>query len=155
MVIVGCGCLLVGRWSSGSPEWAPRGLPDGMARGEDGEVAPRGACGHHSLAAAAGSSASELGGRCETITDLTHADLRGADLTRADLFGADLTRATLKDADLVGTKLTGGANLTGADMSGANLRLVTGLTSRQLICARFSARTRLPAGVRPPNQPCQ
>src|SRR6266545_3524461 len=67
MVIVGCGCLLVRRWSSGSPEWAPRGLPDGMARGEDGEVAPRGACGHHSLAAAAGSSASELGGRCETI----------------------------------------------------------------------------------------
>ncbi len=146
-----------------------------MARGEDGEVAPRGACGHHSLAAAAGSSASELGGRCETITDLTHADLRGADLTRADLFGADLTRATLKDADLVGTKLTGGANLTGADlrgadltqantaganlhgadMSGANLRLVTGLTSRQLICARFSARTRFPAGVRPPNQPCR
>src|SRR6266540_3800215 len=144
MVIVGCGCLLVGRWSSGSPEWAPRGLPDGMARGEDGEVAPRGACGYHSLAAAAGSSASELGGRCETITYLTHADLRGADLTRADLLGADLTQANIA-----------GANLHGADMSGANLRLVTGLTSRQLICARFSARTRFPAGVRPPNQPCR
>src|SRR6266542_4239280 len=139
MVIVGCGCLLVGRWSSGSPESAPRGLPDGMARGEDGEVAPRGACGHHSLAAAAGSSASELGGRCETITDLTHANLRGADLR-----GADLTQANIA-----------GANLHGADMSGANLRLVTGLTSRQLICARFSARTRFPAGVRPPNQPCR
>src|SRR6266511_1527638 len=143
MVIVGCGCLLVGRCSFGSPESSPRGLPDGMAWGEDGEVAPRGACGHQSLAAAAGSSASELGGRCETITDLTHADLRGADLTRADLFGADLTRATLKDADLVGTKLTGGANLNGADMSGANLRLVTGLTSRQLICA--SVRDSAPA----------
>ena len=77
--------------------------------------------------------------------NLTKANLSGADLERADLWSANLVEADLSRANLIGADLRY-ANLTGADLTnatlnsyshganlkGANLKDVTGITVEQL-----------------------
>ena len=63
------------------------------------------------------------------------------DLSRADLTGADFTDAVLRGADLEGAILKN-AVLAGADLTDAH-----GLTPAQLMTARISPETRLPAEV--------
>ncbi|MCW1100213.1 pentapeptide repeat-containing protein [Streptomyces sp. RS2] len=80
---------------------------------------------------------------------LEHADLRGARLEGADLTEADLVGACLAEADLTGAVL-GGANLAHADLAGADLAAADlgsarWLAVRQLVTARITRDTRLPA----------
>jgi hypothetical protein len=57
------------------------------------------------------------------VIDLSRAVLRDADLTSANLAGADLTGADLSYSRLgIALKLTGGANLTNANLTNASLR---------------------------------
>jgi uncharacterized protein YjbI with pentapeptide repeats len=78
--------------------------------------------------------------------DLTNAFLLRADLTEADLTGANLTHAKLWVTDLTRAKLWG-ANLTEADLRQANLLEAEGLTVAQLVAARPTSTTRLPADL--------
>ncbi|MFD5292439.1 pentapeptide repeat-containing protein [Streptomyces rochei] len=80
---------------------------------------------------------------------LEHADLSGAKLEGADLTGADLVGANFADADLTGALLAGTnlahADLTDADLAGADLGSARGLQVRQIVKARLTPGTRLPA----------
>lgn len=82
-------------------------------------------------------------------------NLKGADLSVANLFGARFNRTNFsnvnfKRAIAVGTYFGSsnfsGANLTGANFSGADLAIAKGLTQSQLNQACGDASTRLPKG---------
>ncbi|WP_159041093.1 pentapeptide repeat-containing protein [Streptomyces sp. CFMR 7] len=108
----------------------------------------------------------DLAGATFHGANLTNVGLVGANLTGAWFIGANLTRAALVDADLAsalldgadltctvlaGTNCTGarfdGADLTGALLYGADLRKATGLTVEQVLAARLSPATQLPAEI--------
>ncbi|MEL6827327.1 MAG: pentapeptide repeat-containing protein [Pseudomonadota bacterium] len=94
------------------------------------------------------------------LTTYDDANLSGANLSIANLFGArfnrtNFSRANLQNAIAVGTYF-GASNLTGADLSGANfsgadLSLAKGLSQAQLNQACGDANTKLPKGKSIPN----
>lgn len=82
-------------------------------------------------------------------------NLSGANLSVANLFGTRFNRtnfanANLQNATAVGTFFGAsnlrGADLTGANLSGADLKIARGLTQAQLNAACGDASTKLPAG---------
>lgn len=89
------------------------------------------------------------------LTTFDDVNLSGANLSVANLFGArfnrsNFARANMQNVIAVGTYF-GSSNLTGADMSGANLSgadlaIVKGLTQPQLNRACGDSNTRLPKG---------
>jgi uncharacterized protein YjbI with pentapeptide repeats len=105
------------------------------------------------------------------VANLKGADLRGASLAGADLSGAWLWGADLRDADLTGAELTDvqfgllslvqslrlswrgtepPANPHGANLSGADLDRVVGLTQRQLSASgSFAGVKNLPRDLEP------
>lgn len=100
---------------------------------------------------------------------LLEIDLSVSNLSAADLSGSLLNRATLRGCNLQGTKF-GEADLTGADFSGSNLQYcdltkaildeadLTGvvkgsLTWKQLLQAKSSGSTKLPAYLLAPDSP--
>lgn len=99
----------------------------------------------------ADASGSEFESADFTGADLTHVRLveavcpravfERAVLARADARGADFRRASFRDADV--TEM----NFDDADISGADLRSVRGLTQLQLDGACGDQRTRLPRGL--------
>ena len=88
-------------------------------------------------------------GRNLKEADLAGARLRGADLRRANLRGACLIGADLREADLRLADVTG-ADLRDARLAGADLSTALFLTSGQLVPARGSRKTRLPATMTAP-----
>ncbi|MEM6557142.1 MAG: pentapeptide repeat-containing protein [Pseudomonadota bacterium] len=94
------------------------------------------------------------------LTTYDDANLSGANLSIANLFGArfnrtNFSRANLQNAIAVGTYF-GASNLTGADLSGANfsgadLSLAKGLSQAQLNQACGDTNTKLPKGKSIPN----
>ncbi|MEU5242617.1 pentapeptide repeat-containing protein [Streptomyces asoensis] len=80
---------------------------------------------------------------------LPDADLKEAILVEADLPGAHLEKAHLTGAYLGGADLRGahlaGADLTEVQLAGADLREVQDLTAEQLVSARPTPSTKLPA----------
>ncbi|MGE0741849.1 MAG: pentapeptide repeat-containing protein [Hyphomonadaceae bacterium] len=89
--------------------------------------------------------------------DFSEADLSGAKLVDAHCPRANFEGATMESADARGADFTSAAfaradvtdmNFDRADLSGADLRHVRGLTQSQLDEACGDARTRLPRGMR-------
>jgi Pentapeptide repeats (8 copies) len=74
---------------------------------------------------------------------------QGADLEKAILYFAHLQGADLYDADLEGAILSG-ADLRGAHLEGADLSTAIGLTQAQVDSAYGDVETRLPPGIRMP-----
>ncbi len=78
--------------------------------------------------------------------DLSRTNLEGANLRGCDLAGATLTGAIMGESDLSGANLLS-TNLAGADLSGAR-----GLTQTQIARTLTDSATRLPGGLRRPQQ---
>jgi hypothetical protein len=91
---------------------------------------------------------------------LRDAFLVNVDLTKATLLQANLQSATFQDCNLEGASLVGadlqqavfhGKNrLAGAELQGANLRAVTGLSVEALTGVAYDEKTQFPEGLKPP-----
>jgi hypothetical protein len=110
--------------------------------------------------AGANLSGAQLGGVDLSRAWLEKTDLAGARLGGADLSGALADGADLSDARLGGANLSrawlGGATLSGARLTvtrlaGADLRKAKGITQKQVNAARGDGKTRLPDGLRRPD----
>ena len=100
----------------------------------------------------------DLSNTCVKEHDLRGANFDGANATlmcmsQADFRGASFRGTELSGANLAGAKMDG-ADLTGATTSitsfiGTDLRLVKGLTQKQLDIACSDRETKLPTGLKP------
>lgn len=91
-----------------------------------------------------------------SLATMNGARFNGADLSISNLYGGRFTGASFVDADLSRTTLVGTywgsadlsrANLDDANLSGAEMGRVRGLTQAQLETACGDAATQLPAGL--------
>ncbi|MFC4612878.1 pentapeptide repeat-containing protein [Streptomyces maoxianensis] len=84
-------------------------------------------------------------------TDLSRIDLRGANLGGANLAGVNLIESQLQSAYLSGANLKGallyGTRLEDADLDEAKLQKTQGLTVEQVVLARVTSKTKLPADL--------
>ena len=97
-----------------------------------------------------------------SLTTFDDVNMTGTNLSLSNLFGArfnrvDFRRANLQNVIAVGTYFGSSnlaeADLSGANLSGADLELVKGLTQAQLNAACGDASTRLPKGKTIPTCP--
>jgi uncharacterized protein YjbI with pentapeptide repeats len=87
-----------------------------------------------------------------TYTNFSGAQFHGADLRNADFTNAWFNWAWFPNTKLDGANFTG-ARMIGAQIQGADLSKVTGLTASQLRNACGDAGTRLPPGIEIPRCP--